>query len=138
MLKIPVVVVDDEKLDRRIAKRRLADVEDFGEVLEAPTGDAFLEKFFDKPDTCEHVDTVPLILMDVNMPGRDGFETIEEMQERMRQGRGLKAATVMMFTSSANPKDRARAEALSSVKGYITKPMDANAVAIILEMYKAK
>lgn len=137
MARIPVVIVDDQKLDRRIAKRRLSDAEDFGKILEAETGSAFLERFFNGHGEFQDEDVTPLILMDINMPGLNGFETIEEMQKRMADGRGPESVAVMMVTSSENPADRARAEELPSVIGYSTKPMDADAVSIILEMYRS-
>lgn len=133
--KIPVVVVDDEEVDRYIVKRRLSSTGQFGDVLEAETGDAFLEMFFNGHLELQEAPDPLLVLMDVNMPGRDGFETIEEMQRRMAVGRGPESVAVLMFTSSDNLEDRERAAALSAVKGYITKPMDGVDVEKILQMY---
>lgn len=136
MRKIPVVVVDDEDVDRYIVKRRLSKAEDFGEVLEAPTGDAFLEEFFNGRKIELPPDVPLLVLMDVNMPGRNGFETIEELQRRMERGRGPGSVVIMMFTSSQNPKDQERAKQFAVVKGYIFKPLDDAGVEKIRELYR--
>ncbi|MFK7942526.1 MAG: response regulator [Paracoccaceae bacterium] len=135
MSRIPVVVVDDEKVDRYIVKRKLAKFDDFGEVLEASTGVDFLESFFNGHGSGNFKDQPLLVLMDVNMPRMNGFETIEELQKRMAGGHGPESIVIMMFTSSNNPDDRAKAEMLPTVKGYILKPLDDDGVLKIREIY---
>lgn len=138
MSQIPVVIVDDEKVDRLVARRRFNEEEKFGDVFESETGDAFLEEFFNGHDhRLKGAKNAALILMDVNMPGRNGFETIEEMEARLKQGRGPKGVTVVVFTSSNNPADRARADTLETVKGYITKPLEKTDVEQLLQLYHA-
>lgn len=137
MTKVPVIIVDDAAVDRRIANRRLSNHPDFEPILEAESGDKFLDEFFDGRPLLLEGDLVPLILMDINMPGRNGFETIEEMQKRISAGKGPKSVAIMMFTSSDNPADRARAEALPSVIGYINKPLTKDTIATILSLYRA-
>lgn len=137
MDKISVVVVDDEQVDRYIVKRRMSKLDAFGDVTEATSGDRFLDDYFESGQ--ELVEGVPpplLILMDVNMPGRNGFETVEEIQRRMTNGQGPESFVIMMFTSSGNPNDRARAKTLDAVKGYITKPLDEKGIETILALYE--
>ena len=135
MRKISVIIVDDQDVDRYIVKRRLAKSDDFGEVMEAVTGDDFLEDFFNG-DGSKKVEHLPLlVLMDINMPGRNGFETVEELQNRMAEGRGPKSVVIMMFTTSDNPADRERAMQLDSVKGYIVKPLDDDGIQRIRDLY---
>lgn len=135
MRKISVVIVDDQDVDRYIVKRRLAKAEGFGDIMEASTGDAFLEDFFNG-DGSKKVENPPLlILMDINMPGRNGFETVEELQRRMSEGRGPKSVVIMMFTTSDNPADRHRADQLDAVKGYIVKPLDDTGIEAIRKLY---
>lgn len=137
MNKISVVVIDDEKVDRYIVKRRMSKLDVFGDVIEATNGDNFLEEYFQNESEFECSVPPPLlILMDVNMPGRNGFETVEEIQRRMAQGRGPESIVIMMFTSSGNEKDRARAKTLDAVKGYITKPLDKEGIETILALYE--
>ena len=124
MGKIYVVIVDDDATDRYIARRILSRDERFHDVQEFDTGDTFLESFEDGINAQSIADQTFLILMDINMPGRNGFETVEELQKRMPGHLASQSMVVMMFTSSNNPDDRARAEALAAVKGYILKPLD--------------
>jgi len=63
---------------------------------------------------------IDMILLDINMPGMDGFQFLDAWQS-------LPAATrrpvVVMLTSSPDPHDRQRAEAYGCVRGYVVKPI---------------
>ena len=59
-----------------------------------------------------------LVLLDIQLPGRDGYELLEELKrlpERSWKGGAL--------TAHALPDDHARASA-AGFDGYITKPID--------------
>ena len=68
----------------------------------------------------------PLVLMDVHMPGMDGFEVAEQMSARP----GLHGAAIIMLTSAAQAGDVARCEEMG-IRGYLTKPVRRSA---LLEM----
>lgn len=134
-MKIPVVLVDDNEVDRYVVKRVLSKFEEFDELKESTSGVKFLKEFFNG-DEGAHLEDQPLcILMDINMPGLSGFETIEEMEKLAMKGHGPGGIVVMMITSSANPNDRTRAEELGSVLGYTTKPLDKEGAKQIISIY---
>lgn len=137
-MTIPVIVIDDEQVDRYTVKRRLARHGGFDEVLEARSGDAFLVDYCDRIPPDDFGGAPLLILIDINMPGRNGFETVAELERRQNEGRAPSSVVVMMFTSSGNPRDRERANALALVNGYIEKPIDAAGVEKVLEIYRAQ
>ena len=137
MLQIPIVVVDDTKSDRYIVRRRLAKHADFTDIIEFATGYEFLDGFFVPPVADQVNDRKAVILMDINMPRLNGFETIEALQERLSVEDRPNRIVVMMFTSSDNPADRQRVAAYGIVKGYIVKPLDEAGVAEILRLYAA-
>lgn len=136
-MKIPVVIVDDQDVDRYLVKRNLEKSDDFEKLIEMENGDSFLEHFYS--DTAQPSDSSGpiMVLMDVNMPGRDGFETAREAQLRIAEGKGPQGLVMMMFTSSGNLIDRRKADELSIVKGYISKPLNAESVAYIREIYSS-
>jgi CheY-like chemotaxis protein len=82
------------------------------QVIGLPNGDRVAEVLR------SHQPTPALVLLDIQLPGRDGFAVLEEL-------RGLpdQRWKVVALTAHAMPEDRARAEA-AGFDGYITKPID--------------
>lgn len=136
-MKIPTIVVDDEKVDRYTAKRRIEKHGGFGTVHEAVSGDAFLEEYCSGHCAIELAGLPLLILIDVNMPGRNGFETIAELEIRQKEERAPPTVVVTMVTSSTNPRDKAAAERLALIRGYALKPLDAEGTEEIFQLYQA-
>lgn len=134
-MKIPVMIVDDERVDRYTARRRLDQHGGFAAPMEAESGDIFLDSYCSDPDRWAQDMAPVLILMDINMPGRDGFATVAELGQRQKSGLGPPSLVVTMFTSSSNPRDRQRAEALPLVKGYAEKPLNAAGAQALFELY---
>lgn len=137
-MQIPVVVVDDEEIDRMIARKRIArsgwsDV--LTPVCEAENGDRFLDMLLEPGAVPEGR---KLVLMDINMPGRNGFETIEEIDRQISKGTLGKDWVVMMFSSSENAADVARAKSLDLVQGYIVKPFDEDDIEAIARVFGLK
>lgn len=73
MTKLSVLVVDDEPLARRRISRLLQKLEWAGSILEAGNID----------DACARVAECPpdILLLDIQMPGGDGFELLERLAE---------------------------------------------------------
>jgi CheY-like chemotaxis protein len=62
-------------------------------------------------------EVIDLLLLDINMPGMDGFELLEQV----RRDPALKHIAVVMCTGSTYGQDQARAQALGAA-GYMVKP----------------
>src|SRR5581483_1210802 len=62
---------------------------------------------------------VSLIILDINLPGMDGFETMN----RLRQGSRTAAVPVIGLSARATEQDRHRAASLGFYR-YFTKPMN--------------
>lgn len=75
---------------------------------------------------------VDLILLDINMPGMNGFEFLEAYQAL--RGDQQADAVVVMLTSSPHAADRDRALAFDCVKGYVTKPIDRASADSLVEL----
>ncbi|PYP98565.1 MAG: response regulator [Gemmatimonadetes bacterium] len=59
-----------------------------------------------------------LVLLDIQLPGRDGYALLEELKTLPER-----SWKVIALTAHALPEDRARASA-AGFDGYITKPID--------------
>ena len=99
-----ILVVDDEPRMARFVKMNL-DLEGY-HSLEANTGSQALEKLRNHP--------VDLVLLDVEMPGMDGFETLRHI-------RTITDAPVIMLTVRSDEADRIRGLDLGA-DDYVTKP----------------
>jgi len=65
-----------------------------------------------------HQPAPALILLDIQLPGRDGYAVLEELKALAER-----PWKVVALTAHAMPEDRARALA-AGFHGYITKPID--------------
>ncbi len=74
-----------------------------------------------------------LILLDINMPGMNGWEFLEAYEKLPQTQRGH--IVVMMLTTSLNPDDRRKADDITGVTGFLSKPLTKKLLQEILEQY---
>lgn len=114
-----ILIVDDAQVDRSNLEKIVAGAGH--QVLLADSGAQAIERARrDKPD---------LILMDVNMPGMDGFAATRQL----KADDTTKGIPVVFVTSKNQKADMAWGQMLGA-KGYIAKPYSAEQ---ILEQLKA-
>lgn len=105
------VLIVDDSLAARAHLRSL--LERMGvEVTEADTAEAGIDIAAQGAFAC--------VLMDVLMPGIDGFEACRRIKARARSGAAL---PVVMLTSKSSPFDRVRGK-MAGCDTYLTKPVD--------------
>ena len=110
-MKYTVLIADDSKLQRMILKENLKDTYD---VAEASGGQECL-------DLVEHsAGKIDVVLLDIVMPGMDGFEVLRRRQE----SEVFKKIPVIVLTMSDREEDRELAEQLGA-DGFLLKPVDA-------------
>jgi len=86
------------------------------ELLSFTSADAFIEHY----KTAEA--TRALLLLDINMPDKQGFEVIETLEEA---GADLDDLDIIMVSSSNLKIDREKATRYPNVIGFIEKPLTA-------------
>lgn len=106
-----ILVVDDQPMNRAVLSEMLNDYE----VLEAENGIQALELLKEEPS---------LILLDTNMPEMDGFELMEELNNRGDE------TTVIFISSDSNQDAIVKAYQLGALN-YITRPFDS----VVMKLY---
>jgi signal transduction histidine kinase/CheY-like chemotaxis protein len=118
--KIRVLVVDDIATNRLVAKAHLH-LHGIA-VDEARSGADALARL--------ERDGIDLVLLDMNMPGMDGTETLQ----RIRTLPGRTSLPVIAMTADATEEHRRRYLA-AGMNGYLAKPLTPEAVAEMLKRY---
>jgi len=118
---------DDNFIHARVIKRSNAAVH----VIEKQTGRDALEYLKSKKTDR---DTHPeLILLDINMPGMNGWEFLEEYNKLDEQLQSQ--AIIVMLTTSDNPDDKMKAKATNIASDFRTKPLTKGMLEEILNQY---
>lgn len=108
-----ILVVDDIEINREILKVLL---EDEYEVIEAEDGYVALEKIK------EHFSSLSLILLDLMMPGIDGFQVLEHLKKN-----NYVSIPVIIITANSELEQEKHGLALGAVD-FIPKPFDPDVV----------
>lgn len=113
-----ILLIDDDPLNNLINRKLIARV--LPEV--AVTEDIDARKALDRINN----DFTPdLILLDLNMPGMNGWEFLEQFQKMGKE------ITVCILTSSIDSADYRKAQRFKQVKKYIEKPLNSNKIAAL-------
>ena len=102
-----ILVVDDDAMNLRMAEMFLKK-KDY-EVKKAESGEACLASLREEP--------VDLILLDIEMPGMDGWQTLDAI----RADEGLKAIPILFLSASEEVEEQAAGGQLP-VDGFVKKP----------------
>lgn len=116
------VLVVDDSLAVRAYLRSLLEARGFA-VTDADSAEAGIDASACANYTC--------ILMDVLMPGTDGYEACRRIKARTRSGSG---PAIVMLTSKSSPFDRIRGK-MAGCDAYLTKPVDSTTLYDVLSRY---
>jgi two-component system response regulator len=94
-----ILVVDDNEDDYEAVARAFKKVGLTNPVSLCTTGQAAMD--FLKPDGPHKEDMPVLIMLDLNMPGMDGFQVLQ----RIRENAATRQIPVVIWTTSSNEKD---------------------------------
>lgn len=108
-MKKKILIVDDEKSIRKLVQRHLKKMD--CEVLEAKSGEEAL-KIVETEN-----ERLNLILLDVMMPGIDGFEVCKKIRENHK----LSSVYIIMLTAKTESKSKVKGLEIGA-DDYITKP----------------
>jgi len=122
-IKPPILIIDDDEVDRYILKRLLKEAELDFNIFEKQDGQEaleFLENY--EANVKNYPDKFPpiLIFLDINMPRVNGLQFLEEFVT-LRLTIEIESCVVMMFSSSEREEEKEKIMAHDFVKGYLVK-----------------
>lgn len=106
-MKKNILVVDDDPMNLKLAEFTLA--QNGYDVITASSGEEGITKL--------KRGNISLVLLDIEMPGMNGIETLT----RIREDDGTNGVPVVFLTSSGDKQDVINAGKLGAV-GYVKKP----------------
>ncbi|NGX84685.1 response regulator [Aequorivita sp. KMM 9714] len=77
-----------------------------------------------------------LIFLDINMPGMNGWEFLEEYEKLTVSQQGEVVLT--MLSNSIDERDKSRAKEFKSVHGFYNKPLNEDYLKTIIDTYLKK
>lgn len=112
-----ILLVDDDEISNYITESLIEEMNIAHEHAIATDGRQALNFIQDHPIIKENKPGHILVLLDLNMPVMDGFEFMEEYQQQNWTDK----VSIVMLTSSSNPKDMSKAKSYNFT-GYLQKP----------------
>ncbi len=117
---VDILLVEDNPGDVRLTKEALKDAKVLNQVYVARDGVEAM-KFLRRQNSFKDVPLPDLILLDLNLPKKDGREVLKEIKEDQL----LKHIPVVILTTSKAEEDILKTYNLHA-NAYITKPVDLN------------
>ncbi len=117
---VDILLVEDNPGDVRLTKEALKDAKVLNEIYVAKDGVEAME-FLNKKGKFAEAPTPDMILLDLNLPRKDGREVLAEVKKDPK----LKHIPVIVLTTSKADEDIIKTYNLHA-NAYITKPVDLN------------
>ena len=128
---IDVLLVDDSEDDTLIVKRVFKKIGFTNKFRSVSSGEEALDLLHYRGKYKDGKDPLPgLILLDISMPGMDGFEVLKQLKGDEK----LKKIPVVMLTTSGEQEDVVRSYE-GGVCSYITKPVNREEFFKVLEQF---
>lgn len=130
-----VLLVDDDIstnfIHRRIVENTKINV-DVKEITSAKEALDYLT-YSGKYENAEPAAKAGIIFLDINMPGMNGWDFIDEYKKLDAKYKAR--IVVVMLTTSLNPDDEQHAASLTEIATYLHKPLNMEAFANIANQY---
>ena len=128
---LDILIVDDDPGDRRLVAEALIDSKRASKVHAVGDGDEALDYLRGK-GTHKKAQRPDLVLLDLNMPRKDGFATLEDI----RADRALTDLPVIILTTSSDERDVQKAYRLHA-SCFVSKPTKLDDFARVLREIEA-
>jgi len=126
-----LVIIDDEEINNFLT----------GELLNEYQHVNRSSFFTSAHDAIDFLKTLPkedfpeIILMDLNLPGWNGFEFAEEFEKNFEDYFNTQ---IVILTNSISPSDKEKALSYNSVMHFLSKPLDEPKLNAVIKLYQEK
>ncbi len=128
-----ILLIDDNEADNFLHTLVIKEAACTDHVVAIKSGQKALEYL---RETEEGLHPQPdLIFLDINMPGMDGWEFLEEYKNLINTKKSQ--IVVVMLTTSPNPDDQEKARQISEISKYVNKPLSQEILDEIMKEYFA-
>lgn len=114
-----VMLVDDNEYDNFFHERIIKKSGKVNHIVAVESGKEALNYLTNS--TMEELSHPNLLFLDINMPGMNGWEFLEEYK-KLSHEQQVKIL-VIMLTTARNEEDKARAKSIKPDIGFLTKPL---------------
>ncbi|MCH2084481.1 MAG: response regulator [Saprospiraceae bacterium] len=125
------LLIDDNEADNVYHEIIIEEAGCVKEVISVQSGKDGLELLMGNKEEAPPAPNI--IFLDINMPGMNGWEFLDEYQKLHSKNQA--DIIIIMLTTSLNPDDRKRAEKIEAIKDFKTKPLTTNMLKEILEKH---
>ena len=130
--KLSCILLIDDDLPTNFINERVLRKMDCAEKIKAVQG-GFEALSYLKAEDKETHPRPDLIFLDINMPGMNGWEFLE--QYHLLELDQKSKVVVVMLTTSLNPDEREKAEKVSQISGFLNKPLITDGIDELLKKH---
>lgn len=129
-----ILLVDDNPADNEFHKIIIKDSQVCNQVKIATNGRNALDYIIKSGDgNSEDYPKPDLIFLDINMPGMNGFEFLDEYHKL--DGNLKSKIVIIMLSTSLNPDDAERAKRIQEVTEFMNKPLMVETLKEMVDKY---
>lgn len=130
-----ILLVDDNPADNEFHKIIIKEAGICNHVKVAINGRKALDYIIKSgdPSQSEEFPKPDLIYLDINMPGMNGFEFLEEYHKL--DGKLKSKILIIMLTTSLNPDDKKRTMDIKEVSNFQNKPLSVEMLKEVADKY---
>jgi CheY-like chemotaxis protein len=117
----PLLIAEDNDEDFEVLELLMQQMKVENPIYRCTNGDKVLEFVYQEEDAQPTAQRPSVILLDLNLPGTDGREVLEQL----KRDQSVREIPIVIFTTSSNPRDIEFCYQ-NGANGYLIKPVNSD------------